>query len=105
MKYELAGGAVLELERLTRVRVSQLGVDEAARAQVHSVALLALAPGRDADVADAHRLSDLRAQPAWSRAHRPARRRRGSPATSRRSTLEAGRSKPRSPVHSTRWAA
>ena len=41
--------------------VDQLGVDEAARAEVHAVLLLALAPERDADVADAHRLGDLRA--------------------------------------------
>jgi hypothetical protein len=36
-------------------------VDEAARAEVHPVLLLALSPERDADVADAHRLGDLRA--------------------------------------------
>ena len=36
-------------------------MDEAARAEVHAVLLLALAPERDADVADAHRLGHLRA--------------------------------------------
>ena len=41
--------------------LDQLGVDEAARAEVHSVLLLALAPERHADVADAHRLGHLRA--------------------------------------------
>ena len=44
-------------------RVDQLGMDEAARAEVHAVLLLALAPERDADVADAHRLGHLRAPP------------------------------------------
>ena len=43
------------------LRVDQLGVDEAARAEVHAVLLLALAPERDADVADPHRLGDPRA--------------------------------------------
>ncbi len=60
-EHELAGGAVLQLERGTRLRIDQLGVDEAARAEVHPVLLLALAPERDADVADAHRLGDPRA--------------------------------------------
>ena len=41
--------------------LDQLGVDEAARAEVHPVLLLALAPERDADVADPHRLGHLRA--------------------------------------------
>ena len=36
-------------------------MDEAARAEMHPVLLLALAPEGDADVADAHRLRDLRA--------------------------------------------
>ena len=60
-EHELAGRAVLELERRAGLRVDQLGVDEAARAEVHPVLLLALAPERDADVADAHRLGDPRA--------------------------------------------
>ena len=47
--------------RLAGSRVDQLRVDEAARAQVHAVLLLALAPERDADVADAHRLGHARA--------------------------------------------
>ena len=58
---ELAGRAVVQLERVARLGVDQLGVDEAARAEVHAVLLLALAPERDADVADAHRLGHLRA--------------------------------------------
>ena len=41
-----------------RLGVDQLRVDEAARAEVHAVLLLALAPERGADVADAHRLGD-----------------------------------------------
>ena len=36
-------------------------MDEAARAEMHPVLLLALAPERDADVADPHRLGHLRA--------------------------------------------
>ena len=44
-----------------RLGVDQLGVDEAARAEVHPVLLLALAPERDADVADPHRLGHPRA--------------------------------------------
>ena len=58
---ELAGGAVFQRDRGAGLRVDQLGVDEAARAQVHPVLLFALAPQRHADVADAHRLGDLRA--------------------------------------------
>ena len=46
---------------VARLGVDQLGVDEAARAEVHPVLLLALAPERHADVADAHRLGDPRA--------------------------------------------
>ncbi len=42
-------------------RVDQLGMHEAAGAEVHAVLVLALAPQRDADVADAHRLGHLRA--------------------------------------------
>ena len=41
--------------------VDQLGVDEAVRAEVHPVLVLALAPQRHADVADPHRLGDPRA--------------------------------------------
>ena len=80
---ELPLRAVLQLQRGARLRVDQLGVDEAARAQVHAVLLLALAPERDADVADAHRLGDLGAPPVLElRAERralphPARPRRG----------------------------
>ena len=44
-----------------RLGIDQLGVHEAARPQVHPVLLLALAPERDADVADPHRLGDARA--------------------------------------------
>src|SRR5262245_58935285 len=58
---ELPLGAVLERQRLGRSGVDQLGVHEAARAEMHSVLLLALAPERRADVADAHRLCDARA--------------------------------------------
>ena len=54
-------GAVLQRDGGARLGVDQLGMDEAARAEVHAVLLLALAPERDADVADAHGLGDLRA--------------------------------------------
>ena len=55
-QHELAGGAVVQLERGCRLGVDQLGVNVAARAKVHAVLLLALPPQRHADVADAHRL-------------------------------------------------
>ena len=55
-EHELAGRAVAQLERLARLRIDQLGVDEAARAEVHSRLRLALTPERRADVADSHRL-------------------------------------------------
>ena len=58
---ELAAGAVVEGDRPLRLGVDELGVDEAAGAEVHAVLVLALAPQRDADVADAHGLGDLRA--------------------------------------------
>ena len=47
---------VVQLDRVARLGIDQLGVHEAARAQVHAALLLALAPERDADVADPHRL-------------------------------------------------
>jgi hypothetical protein len=53
---ELPARAVLERARVAGRRVDQLRVDEPAGAEVHAVALLALAPERDADVADPHRL-------------------------------------------------
>ncbi len=59
-EHELSRGAVLERERGAGLRVHELGMDEPSRAEVHSVLLLALPPERDADVADAHRLRDLR---------------------------------------------
>src|SRR5262249_5426285 len=58
---ELALRAVAQLDGGARLGVDQLGVDEAARAEMHAVLLLALAPERDADVADAHRLGHPRA--------------------------------------------
>src|SRR5918992_2647220 len=58
---ELAAGGVVHRERLARGRVDQLGVDEAARAEMHPVLLLALAPERYPDVADPHRLGHQRA--------------------------------------------
>ena len=60
-EHELAARAVLERDRGARLGVDQLGVHEAACAEVHAVLLLALAPQRGADVADAHRLGDARA--------------------------------------------
>ena len=72
----------------SRSGVDQLGMDEAAGAEVHAVLLLALAPQRRADVADPHRLGDLRPQASSSLARKaasppPARPRRGR---ARRST-------------------
>jgi len=61
---ELAGRAVVHRDRRLGGGVDELGVDEAARAEVHAVLVLALAPQRDADVADAHGLGDLRAPAA-----------------------------------------
>src|SRR3954454_4155642 len=58
---ELASGFVLQWDRGCRVWVDQLGMDEAACAEVHPVLVLALAPKRDADVADPHRLCYTRA--------------------------------------------
>src|SRR3954471_3089433 len=60
-QHELALGAVVHGDRVAGARIDQLGVDEPARAEVHPVLVLALAPQRDADVADAHRLGHLRA--------------------------------------------
>jgi hypothetical protein len=76
---ELPLRAVLQLLRRARLRIDQLRVDQAARAQVHAVLLLALAPERDADVADAHRLGDLRA-PAVLEGGAEGGDRRGEPA-------------------------
>ena len=88
------------------LRVDQLGVHEAARAEVHAVLLLAFAPERRPDVADAHRLGDGR-PPALrsSRARNAGSPPPGSPATSTRATLEPARSTPRSAATSSRWAA
>ena len=72
--------AVVQRQRGARLRVDQLRVDEAARAEVHPVLLLALAPERDADVADAHRLGDpARPSPPRAARGRPARRRPARP--------------------------
>ena len=60
-EHELALRAVHHRDRRARRRVDQLGLDELGRAEVHPVLRLALAPERDADVADAHRLGDARA--------------------------------------------
>ena len=60
-QHQLTRGTVLQLDGAARLRIDQLGVHEAARAEVHAVLLLALSPERRADVADAHRLRDLRA--------------------------------------------
>ncbi len=71
-QHELAAGAVLECARGAGLGVDQLGVDDPARAEVHPAALLALAPQRDADVADPHRLGHLR--PPAPLEHRAERR-------------------------------
>src|SRR5437868_3282029 len=59
-QHELAARAVLEREGFFCARVDQLGVDKAARAEVHPVLLFALTPQGHADIADPHRLGDLR---------------------------------------------
>src|SRR5204862_7409850 len=53
---ELAGRPIVHFEGIAGLGIDQLGVDEAARAHMHPVLLLALPPERHADVADAHRL-------------------------------------------------
>ena len=58
---ELAGRAVDERARATRVGIDELRVNESPSTEVHAVLPLALAPERDADVADAHRLRHPRA--------------------------------------------
>src|ERR671937_2079959 len=60
-QHQLAAHTVAERARIAGLGIDHLCVDEAARAEVHAVLLLALAPERDADVADPHRLGDLRA--------------------------------------------
>src|SRR3954470_14403601 len=57
---ELALRAVGDGEGVAALRVDELCMHEAARAEVHPVLLFALAPERRADVSDAHRLRDLR---------------------------------------------
>ncbi len=69
---ELAARTVVELERRAGRRIDQLGVDEAARSEVHPVLLLAFTPQRDADVTDPHRLGHLRSPPVLE--PRPERR-------------------------------
>src|SRR3954451_6291487 len=54
-QHELAARAVAERDRLGGVGVDQFGVHKPARAEVHSVLVLAFSPQGDADVADAHR--------------------------------------------------
>src|SRR3954470_2802724 len=70
---ELAFGAVLQGERVAGGGVDELGVDVVARAEVHAGLLLALAPERHADVADAHGLGHACAPAVLEPA--PARRR------------------------------
>ena len=60
-EHELALGAVLHRERRAALGIDQFGMDEAAAAEMHALLLLAFAPERDADVADAHGLGDPRA--------------------------------------------
>ena len=70
-------------------------------AEVHAVLVLALAPQRDADVADPHRLGDARA-PARLELRAEGRLAAAGLArdAARRTTLEPARSKPRSAAHS-----
>ena len=104
-QHQLAARAVLHGDRRAGLGIDQLGMDEAAAAEMHAVLLLAFAPQRDADVADAHRLGDLRA-PAFLQ---PARMRRLAAAGLARDqhALDAGilRSKRRSAAHSMRCEA
>src|SRR3954453_23659300 len=62
-EHEPAGRAVLHGDGLAARRVDELGMDEAVGAEVHAVLVLALAPQRHADVADAHRLGHARPPP------------------------------------------
>ena len=59
-QHQLAACAVVHRNGRPRLRVDQLRMDETACAQVHAVLVLALAPQRDAQVADAHRLGHPR---------------------------------------------
>ena len=58
---ELALGAVLERQRGAGGRVDQLHMHQAPAGEVHAALRRALAPERDGDVADAHRLGEARA--------------------------------------------
>jgi hypothetical protein len=64
-------------------------VDEATRAEVHAVLFLALAPERHADVADAHRLRDLRSPALFEL--RPEGRLAAARLTRDENSLDAGR--------------
>ena len=57
-EHEFARCVVLDRDPFAGRRVDQLGVDEPARAEMHTVLLLALAPERDPDVSDSHGLGD-----------------------------------------------
>ncbi len=104
-EHELAGRAVVERQRRPRVGVDQLRVDEAAGAEMHPVLRFALAPERDADVADPHRLGHPRSPSALLHL-RPERRLAAAGLTGDEDPLHGrssrAASRPRSPAHSTR---
>src|SRR5689334_21563084 len=56
---QLSRGAILHAERLARVGVDQLDVDQPLGREMHARLLRALTPERRRDVADAHDLVDL----------------------------------------------
>src|ERR1017187_9501391 len=64
---ELAGRSLAECHCLAAVGLDQLGVDEAASAEVHPILRLALSHQRRADGADAHRRGDLGSPPVLER--------------------------------------
>ena len=88
---------------IAAVGIDQFGMDEAAAAQMHAVLLLAFAPQRDADIADAHRLGDLGA-PAFLElaGGTPVRRRRVRRRRGRAARSNPLRSNSRSAAHSAR---
>ena len=85
--------------------IDQLDVDDAPRADVHAVLLLALAEERHADVADAHRLRDLRAPTGFQ--PRPERLLAATGLAGHQHALDARAREVDAalPASSTRWAA
>jgi hypothetical protein len=64
---ELAARTIFEGDRATGLRIDQFGVHETSRTEVHTVLFLALAPQRDTDISDPHRLRYARSPAALER--------------------------------------